>query len=317
MSPSQDRQVFLLATASVAIALLLPCSVGVRAQEHKPAVEFQSLMNLRFYEQSGGFFVDGLEMVFPPKDAADVRFEIRGEGGEVVASLPLRIESMHPFPAFGRLMPDGNSGMVSVGKAGKFTAGVYVGAEAATSFPFSITAEVSKDPFNPKTDYAREGPWKSLAFFSALSESPEAHVNFHWWMNTRDQPSGAKRQETTVHILKGGQEIAQGNVAVICTETDWQHYRMEFVTTGAARKEYLPLPALTSRDGEYRVVLKSAGKQFRSHAFRVKGGALQGLERSRLEHQPHSDWISPRMIDIGSGSSSKYQITELYWMTRE
>src|SRR4051794_646153 len=35
-------------------------------QAYKPAVEFQSFMQLRFYENQGGFLVEDLEVVFPP-----------------------------------------------------------------------------------------------------------------------------------------------------------------------------------------------------------------------------------------------------------
>src|SRR5688572_4186636 len=35
-------------------------------QANKAAIEYDSLMNMRFYEESGGFLVEGLEVVFPP-----------------------------------------------------------------------------------------------------------------------------------------------------------------------------------------------------------------------------------------------------------
>ena len=297
------------------IIFLLPCIVA--AQDYKPACDFQSLLSLRFYEATGGFHIDGLEMVFPPKDPANIRFAIHTTTGEEVASLPLRIESMHPFPTFGRLMPGGNTGMVDFGKTGNFIASIFVGEEAVTSYPFTMKAETSNDPYNPKTRFIREGPWQSFAYFAALSEKPETHLKFHWWMCLREIPNGAKRPECTVHILRGSQEIGQSNVATICSETDWQHYRMEFITTGAGQKEYLTLASITKKDGEYRVVLKAAGKQFRSHTFRVKGGAIVGLDRSSLDHRPHSEFISPRLIDITSASGSKYEISELYWMMKE
>ena len=41
------------------------CSVSF-AQQYQPSVDFASLMNLRFYNQSGGFMIEDLTMIFPP-----------------------------------------------------------------------------------------------------------------------------------------------------------------------------------------------------------------------------------------------------------
>src|SRR5688500_5886669 len=40
------------------------------AQANKSAIEYDSLMNMRFYEQTGGFLVENLEVVFPGTGAA-------------------------------------------------------------------------------------------------------------------------------------------------------------------------------------------------------------------------------------------------------
>jgi hypothetical protein len=36
------------------------------AQSYKPAIEYQFFMEMRFYENQGGFLVEDLEVVFPP-----------------------------------------------------------------------------------------------------------------------------------------------------------------------------------------------------------------------------------------------------------
>lgn len=37
-----------------------------QSQSYKAGLEYQYLMELRFYENQGGFLVEGLEVVFPP-----------------------------------------------------------------------------------------------------------------------------------------------------------------------------------------------------------------------------------------------------------
>src|SRR6185436_16671962 len=43
-----------------------PATQQASGSQYRPAVEYQSFMQLRFYENQGGFLVEGLEVVFPP-----------------------------------------------------------------------------------------------------------------------------------------------------------------------------------------------------------------------------------------------------------
>src|ERR1700749_950594 len=61
--------------------------------QYKPAIEYQSFMQLRFYENQGGFLVEGLEVVFPPPGLKNAAFVVSKAGGGVVTSVPLRLES--------------------------------------------------------------------------------------------------------------------------------------------------------------------------------------------------------------------------------
>jgi hypothetical protein len=72
-------------------------------------------MILDFYEATGGFLVEGLEVVLPPMGNEPATFVITRPDGEVVASVPLRIERLENFPAFALFRPaSGNPGNVKV-----------------------------------------------------------------------------------------------------------------------------------------------------------------------------------------------------------
>src|SRR5256885_9414802 len=93
------------------LLLLLLASVAV-GQTYKPAIEYQSLMNIRYYENNGGFLVEDLQLVFPPANIGNAKFVITDQAGGVVDTLPLRYERMES-PAFGRFRPaSGNPGNV-------------------------------------------------------------------------------------------------------------------------------------------------------------------------------------------------------------
>src|SRR5687767_3767205 len=134
-----------------AVALfLLTTTAAAFGQTYPPAIEHESLMTMRFYEATGGFLVEGLEVVFPPAGNEPATFMITKPGGEVVASVPLRLERLEEFPAFAVFRPAaGNPGNVRVAQSGDFVMAVKIGDEIITKVPFSLKEEVSSDPFKP------------------------------------------------------------------------------------------------------------------------------------------------------------------------
>ncbi len=97
-------------------------------------------MQLRFYENQGGFLVEGLEVVFPP---------------------------------------DGVAGLAPVGEPGDYVLSVQIDGQPITSLPFSMKRENSSDPFNLTTTFVRERPWRDLAYFSDRPEVPDSHLEFN------------------------------------------------------------------------------------------------------------------------------------------
>ena len=303
----------------VVLALLLAAAPNALAQTNKPAAEFQSLLNLRFYEADGGFLVDGVHLVFPPQGVRRATFVLSKAGGGEVASVPLRIEPFGAFPAFGLLVPDGTPGVVRVGQPGDFVMSIKVNGEAVSALPFSMKEEKGSDPFNPTRRFTREGPWRDLGFLSVRVDDAGARVSFNWWMSLRELPAGVSRPLCTVHVTQGGQEIAASNSPVVPSANDWQFFTRELVearSVGKPTRQYLTRAALTAKDGEFAVVVKVSGQPVKSYRMQVKGGQIQTLERSRLGYEPAADFIAPRMIDTSSGSGSRYQMLETYWLQK-
>src|SRR5689334_18454921 len=197
--------------AIFAACLVIAASVAVAAQggTNKPAIEYDSLMNMRFYEETGGFLVEGLEVVFPSPGASPATFVITKATGEVVSSVPLRFEPLEKFPAFGVFRPaSGNPGTVRVAQSGDFVMAVRLGNETITTLPFSLKLEASSDPFNPSKKFVRDGPWSDLAFFSVVTDDASAMLHFNYWLSTQELPPGMKQPKVTLHLLANGKEIA-------------------------------------------------------------------------------------------------------------
>ena len=287
-------------------------------QTYPPAIEYQSFMQLRFYENQGNFLVEDLEVVFPPDASRKATFVISKAGGGVVASVPLRLETpLASYTMFGMYKPNGVPGSADIGQPGDYVLSVQIDGQPITTLPFSMKREASSDPFNPTTTFVREGPWRDLAYFSSRTDQPDSHLDFNWWTSLRELPAGSPpRSLVTVHILHGGQEIGATRSPVVVTQTDWQFFYLEFETAGVKPIRWMTLADLTKRDGEYTVVAKVNGKPFKTYRAEVRGGQLQRHPRNSLDTQPHTDFISPRLVDTSSRSTSSYTMRDTYWVKK-
>src|SRR5881394_2032163 len=196
------------ASEATGLSILLLLLLGTIAvgQQYKPAIEYQSLMNLRYYENNGGFLVEDLQLVFPPASIGNAKFVVADQSGQVVDSVPLRYERME-FPAFGRFRPaSGNPGNVRIGRSGSFLMSVIVDGQTITSMPFTLREETNSDPFNPGKKFVRDGPFPDFAYFSVVPDDPNGEVTFNWWMSLREMPGKGAR--VTLHVMNNGKEIA-------------------------------------------------------------------------------------------------------------
>ena len=287
------------------------------AQTYRPAIEYQSFMQLRFYENQGGFLVEGLEVVFPPPGLQKASFVVSRAGGGVVATVPLRLEApLASYTVFGMFLPDGVAGLAPIGEPGDYVLSVNIDGQPITNLPFSMKRETGTDPFNPTTNFVREGPWRDLAYFSNRPEEPDSHLEFSWWTSLRELPPGTKNPMVTLHLLLGAQEIAATRSPVVPTQTDWQFLYQEFVLP-ATPVRWMTLADLTKRDGEYTVVAKVNGKPFKSYKAEVRGGQLQRHPRNSLNTEPHTNFISPRLVDTSARTSSRYAMRDTYWVVKK
>ncbi len=287
--------------------------VSVR-QSNKPAVEYQSLLNMRYYDADGGFLVDDLQMVFPPAGNEKLTFVIRRRTGEEVARVPLRSERLRTFEAFRVLRPAGVPGVVRVGESGDFVMAVNLGDQAITTLPFSLKEEKSSDAYNPKKTFVREGPWREMAYFSAPLDKPDAPIKFNWWVSLRELPKGVSRPLCTIHLLQGGQEIAATRSPVVPSYVDWQFFKNELVQSKGPAVQWLTLASLSRKDGELTIVIKVNGQPVKSYSGRIRAGHPELLARNQMDVEPHTDFISSRLIDVSRDGGCEYCMLDLFWV---
>jgi hypothetical protein len=289
------------------------------AQTYKPAIEYQSLLNIRYYENNGQFLVEDLQLVFPPPNIGNAKFVITDESGIVVDTLPLRYERME-FAAFGRFRPEsGSPGLVRVGKSGSFTMSIVVDGQTISSMPFTLKEQNSADPFNPVRRFVRDGPWRDMAYLSVPPEDDaNQQIQFNWWLSTSELPVGMKEPKVTIHALVNGKEIAASRGPVIPTTVDWYFFsHKELIMPTLPKNHWLTLADLRKQNGEIAVMVKANGQPVKTYKAIVSGGQLQHLSRSALNFEPHAQFVSPRFIDVSSGTNSRYKMYSMYWMKKQ
>ena len=287
------------------------CGISL-AQQYQPSVDFTGLMNLRFYNQSGGFMIENLTMIFPPDNYNSIEFEITTPSGESEYKTGLRLQKWDNLPAFANLAPNG-PGIVHLEQTGNFIINIKVDSMVISRLPFTLKAEKNGDPFNPKVIYVREGPWKNLAYFSYEKERPGYLLKFNWWMNSTEVGSG-KNAKITVHLMKGNKEIARSRGEVVVSDVNWQEFNYNLVTVGKKFRQFT-INDLTKENGNYSVVLRADGKPFKTYSFTVSGGKVKELPQNNLDYSPHEDFIASRVLDRSSGSNSSYKILNAVWVT--
>jgi hypothetical protein len=304
--------------ALATVLFLLWSTATLWAQTYKPAIEYQSLMNLRYYENNGGFLIEDLQLVFPPASIGNAKFVVADQSGQVVDSVPLRYERME-FPAFGRFRPaSGNPGNVRVGRSGNFIMSIIVDGQPITSMPFSLREQTSSDPYNPGKKFVRDGPFGELAYFSVVPDDPNGEVQFNWWMSLREIPGSPKDAKVTIHLLVNGQELAASRGPVILSLTDWEFFQHRQLSVPTLpRNHWLTLADLTRQNGEVSLIVKANGQPVKSYKAQVRGGQIQRLPRNGLDTEPHTAFISPRFIDTSRTSPVRNGMFDMYWVRKQ
>ncbi len=295
-----------------AAAVLMLSIPSAHAADYKPAIEFASMLDMRFYEDDGSFMVDKLQLVFPPEGVEEIGFVIVDADNKVAASSRLRVEKWEEFPAFDGLRAIG-PGFVKLQKPGKYTMAFRAGNQFLTTYPFTLHLYEGGDAMNPIRKWYLDGYWPNVAYFSRPTDEPDAQLKFSWWTSQRDVPGGGKGAKCTIHLVRDGQEIANGGSPVIISSNQWTSFSRSLL----AGNQHFNLSMLTQRDGDYSVDVKMNGATVKSYALTVRDGKVEPLKFSQLGYEPSTSFVAPRRIDTSSRSGSSYEMLDLWWVTRK
>lgn len=301
----------------LAILTLLAALPSVTfGQLARPAAEYHSLLNMRFSENNGDFLLEGLQIVFPPGGDERAVLTVNRSSGEEVVSLPLRFEPHSSSPLFCDLVPNDEHGEIKLGESGDFVLTVKVGDRVITRMPFTLKVEPDGDPYDPPKRFLRDGPWRDLAYFSVPIDNRNLNVDFNWWMSLRELPIGMTNPLVAVHLMRGYREIASSRDRVPLDSDDWQFFTTDLIQITKSGPQRLTLGELAKRDGDYMLIIEANGTPIKSYPIEVKRGRLQRADQSRLDFEPHADFISPRLIETSAKPDSHFLMRDVYWVRR-
>ena len=281
----------------------------------RPAAEFHSLLNMRFSEADGEFRIEGLQVVFPPGGDKLATLTISKSSGEQVLSIPLRFEPHSSSPIFADLVPNEGS-KIKLRQSGDFVLTIVIGDDVVTRFPFTLNVEPESNAYDPPKKFSREGPWRDLAYFSIPIDSANSNLDFNWWMSLRELPTGMINPLVAVHLIKDYREIARSRERVALNNDDWQFFSSELIQNTKVGPQKLTLADLAKRDGDYVLIVEANGEPIKSFRIAVQGGRLQRAEQSRLDFEPHADFMSPRLLETSANSDSPGLKRDVYWVRR-
>jgi hypothetical protein len=301
----------------LAVLTLLAVSPSLTpGQVGRPAAEFHSLMNMRFSEREGEFLVDGLQIVFPPAGDAPAIVSVERLSGEEMFRLPLQFDSYLSFPLFGNVVPIDAPGRIKIAQSGDFVLTIKVVNQVITRLPFTLKSEPSNDPYDLPKRFVRDGPWRDLAYFSVPLDDPGGELDFNWWMSLRELPTGMTNPLVKIRLMRGSQEISSSRDGMALDKLDWQFFTSQLVETKKSGARYFTLSEFAKRDGDYMLIVEANGTPIKSYQVVVRGGQLQRPDQSRLDFEPHADFISPRLIDTSPRSASHDPLRDIYWVRR-
>jgi len=301
----------------LAALILLPVMSSVTfGQLARPAAEYHSLLNMRFSEADGEFMIEGLQLVFPPAGDKLAILTINKSSGEQVFMLPLHFESRSTSPIFANLVSDDEPRGIKLRQSGDFVLTITIGDDVVTRLPFTLKVEPNADAFDPPKKFLREGPWRDLAYFSIPLDYATASLDFNWWMSLRELPIGMTNPRVAIHLIKDNREIARSRERVSLNNDDWQFFTSELILITRSGPKQLTLADLARRDGDYMLIVEANGEPIKSYKLVVQGGRVQRAEQSRLDFEPHADFMSPRLLDTSVRSDFSDLKRDVYWVRR-
>ncbi len=290
------------------------------AADPKPAFDFEHLLNAKFHDSAGMLTLGKYIVGFAP-EGASTELLLYNDKREVVARNKFWDDSQERDGIWSAVKPQPPL-QITLDKPGIYQMLFLVNGEPATRFPFRLLeTSAGDDPFNPQKTYAFDGLWKRYATvrlkqydFKRQGTAPK----FTIWTGQLDLAAGEQKGRFRAELEHNGKIVAHSKKdqgGFISNE----HYRSEAFSLHVPHEKKdatnsAPYLLEDYADGDYhlRIVREPDGVELRDFEFSVAAGKIQPLPQSDLNHEPHIDYLMPRVDD--DSSQILLRMEEAVWL---
>lgn len=282
-----------------------------------PASDYASLLEVRFFSETGGFYIDGSDATaLFVRDGATGKYVLRNADGIALAEVPITGTESTRAPVIQRLDMRGafpNERIAPLAD-GIYWLNLEMGGDVLGSVPFEVAEHGSDDPFDPKPTYLRDGPWRTLGY---LDQSMRDGNNAHFTAYIAPSNVASEDELIAIGVYKGGRQVACSSPSrPDFNNRDWTALRVRLYsgsdcsradTRGTLRFE-------TLSDGPYQIrVTGERSGTFRTFTLETEDGAPKPHPRSALDYEPRHDYLTPRRVWRQTG----WREHELVWLSAD
>ncbi len=306
-----------------ALLAVLVLTVPAQAQP-APAVDYARFLDMRFLPQRGQFMFGSPTsdfLLFPPADLdpyeVDGAYIVRDDEGNVLGRQALGTMQQTASAAFLKVgTRSGPTWSGTLQDGGSYALDLVLEGEAVGSILFTVSVSDSGDPFDPKTIFSVDGPWRTHAYFQHEAERPDYIMHFNAWVAADDM---ATNSPSEVSIRRDGQEVAWG-AAFVDLRHGWgrAEYRLftpesRHDTFGRHKANPASFTIQDVTPGTYEIILSSADGAFRTFTVEAGQGTFPAHARSDVNYTPRADFLTPRRM----GGSNLNKPLSVYWVVSE
>jgi hypothetical protein len=298
--------------------LLLVGMASVHAQPQQaptPVVEFESVLDTPFFDQSGIVRFDAYVVAFSPEAAFQGEVVVLGTDKQPMARFPFFTEYKAREGVFGKVQVQGPA-EVQLSKSGIYNLVFLVDGKPVTRLPFAVEVKSGDDPFNPQQTYRFTGLWNQFAHLTMNTFKDQQVPQVNLWVGGNDLPAGAAKDMFFASLYRDGTLVAhsrktQGHIAA-------GHYKRTSIPLHQPHDDKEPDPGLFTladwqADGQYelRITRSSDGAPLRTFRYTAADGRIQPMPKTEMNYDPRLDYIAPRVVKKGT---NVFEMTEAIWL---
>lgn len=290
------------------IILLLICVALVKPSiaQYPPAIDFETIMNGFFADESGLINFGDYRLAFAPEPPFNGMVAVLDSAGNILAQHKFYPDYPNREGVFA-VIRSAKPADVQLTKPGLYTIVFVANDKPITRFLVRLEqTSAGEDAFDPEKKYRFDGYWRTRAHITLKEHKGEPFPEFTMWLGGKDLPEGERGDLFIATLLRDGEIVAHSRRTT--GHISQGHFEPKYVTLyhphekGKEVNAEIFLLSDVAVDGNYEISVnrQSDGTKIRSYDFDVVDQKIVEMKESQLGYTPETDFILPRVQKKGS-----------------